>query len=539
VILVSICSLLEKMTAHLRNAFIFAVGILFFFNLLFLQTYPLPSCDEATYASNADAVLKRGNFGLTIWNVPEPFGRDQNMVHMGRLAALGESLLFRIAGVSLFAARLYSLIAWILSIFLIYQIGKRFWDSSIGAAASLLFAASFKSFFSGHLGRPDIWATTAILVATFAALEIFTKPKSSFGFYILAGGVAVIPFDYHANGLWFLGAFCLTLFFVEGWQKQNWRGIFSYGVGVVVGGLLWGLTHFLPSPAQSWYQLTTGHNLSSYFSLTHNLVIFLDWLRDSSWAFGGLTGLLDLIIAAGGMLIALYTPGRANRALLSITFISLLAFAVFMGQKFVVYGILWLPFTCLLGALAVKNLTQRLFSRIHIPAETMLAMFVATYCVINIGVSSWLAYRVLQSDFPIMSERVQQSVPAGARVLADPIWWWSLSANHVYLNEEFVLVATTAEKINHGTRTIEQIVDEMFQNLNIEYVLFDEAIACLYSPHSEWHVMNTYLNSKCEKLGEIVGTLNKEGGNRSNPLAQKITLFKCGAKNVSVQIYHN
>lgn len=523
----------------MRNAFILVVGILFVFNLLFLQTYPLPSCDEATYASNADAVLKRGNFGLTIWNVPEPFGRDQNMVHMGRLAALGEALLFRIIGVSWFATRLYSLSAWLLSIFLIYQIGKRFFDPSIGVAASLLFATSFKSFFSGHLGRPDIWATAAVLIATFLTLDILARAKAPWWFCVLSGIVGVVPFDYHANGLWFLSAFCLTLIFVEGIQKQNWRGVFSYGIGVIVGGMLWGLTHFLPSPAQSWYQLTTGHNLSSYFSLTQNLVVFFDWLRDSGWAFGGPAGLLDLIIAAGAIIVALYSPSRANRALLSIMLISLFAFALFMGQKFVVYGILWLPFICLLTASAIKHLAENILTRIRFPAERVLILFVVGYGILNIGVSSWLTYRSLKNDFSSMSEKIEQSVPAGARVLADPIWWWSLSANHIYLNEEYLLVITTLENNNHSVKTTDQIVDEMFHNLNIEYILFDEAIACLYSPHVEWQALSNYLNSKCESVGEIVGLLNNDPGKRSNPLAQKITVFKCATKSVSVLAYGN
>lgn len=527
------------MTPYMRKAFILVVGILLAFNLLFLQTYPLPSCDEATYASNADAVLKRGNFGLTIWTVPEPFGRDQNMVHMGRLAALGLALLFRITGISLFAARLYSLIAWLLSVFLIYQIGKRFFDPSIGVAASLLFATSFKSFFSGHLGRPDIWATAAILVATFLTLEIFTKPKSSLGFYILAGGVAVIPFDYHANGLWFLSAFCLTLIFVEGIQKHNWTGVFSYGLGVILGGILWGLTHFLPSPIQSWQQLTVGHNLSTYFSIANNLALFLDWLRDSGWAFGGPAGPLDQLIAVGSVIVVLYRPSRVNRVLLSITLISLFMFVLFMGQKFVVYGILWLPFICLLAASAIKNLAENILTRIRIPTKRLLILFVVGYGLLNISVSSWLIYRSLDNDFPSMSERVQQSVPAGARVLADPIWWWSLSANHIYLNEEYLLVITTLENNNHSTKTTDQIVDEVFHNLNIEYVLFDEAIACLYSPHVEWQALSNYLNSKCESVGEIVGLLNNDPGKRSNPLAQKITIFKCATKSVSVLTYGN
>ena len=120
----------------MNKYFLAALATLFIFNLIFLQSYPPPLCDEATYASNAEAVIKQGNFGLTIWTAGEPFGRDQNMVHMRRLAALGEALLFKIVGMSWWAGRFYSLIAWLISTILIYQIGKRYYNPTVGVAAS-------------------------------------------------------------------------------------------------------------------------------------------------------------------------------------------------------------------------------------------------------------------------------------------------------------------------------------------------------------------------------------------------------------------
>lgn len=94
-------------------------------HLTTLTLYPQSSCDEATYASNADALLQQGQFGLTIYTQGDVFGRDQNMVHMGRLPALGQALVLKALGFNLAAARLYSLLELGMAAVVLFEIGRR------------------------------------------------------------------------------------------------------------------------------------------------------------------------------------------------------------------------------------------------------------------------------------------------------------------------------------------------------------------------------------------------------------------------------
>ncbi|MEK9162451.1 MAG: glycosyltransferase family 39 protein [Chloroflexota bacterium] len=521
----------------MNKYFLAALATLFIFNLIFLQSYPPPLCDEATYASNAEAVIKQGNFGLTIWTAGEPFGRDQNMVHMGRLAALGEALLFKIVGMSWWAGRFYSLIAWLISTILIYQIGKRHYNVTVGAAASLLFAASFKSFLSGHLGRPDAWANTSLLFAIFILLELITKQKS-FRFAILAGVIGIVPFDYHGNGLWFLIAFCGVVFIEYGLIKREWRNVFGYALGVIIGATIWILAHFLPSPAQSWYQLTAGHNVlggvSSASGIIRNLELFAIWLRESFWTIGGPLGLMDAVFAITGIIAALRNRTQINRVMAIIAVISLLTFAFGMGQKFGMYAYLWMPIFYLMGAAAIRDWVQVVrIPVIHMQNKMVWAAIIGGVIALNISGSLWFAYRFKDSDYVGMSERIQHSLPKGARVLADPTWWWSLSADYKYLNDEYVPYSIAAANARHSTDSYDQIVAAMMGDLDVNYVLLDEAIACYDGGGADWIALKNYVNTNCQTVGAVSGPWNADPNKRYYPLAQKTIIYKCPPKSSS------
>ena len=70
------------------------------FHALTLTTYPPAVCDEANYGSNADSFYTSRTFGQTML-VDDPYGRDTNSIHMGRLYAIGLGLLLVLGGLFL------------------------------------------------------------------------------------------------------------------------------------------------------------------------------------------------------------------------------------------------------------------------------------------------------------------------------------------------------------------------------------------------------------------------------------------------------
>jgi hypothetical protein len=387
------------------------------------------------------------------------------------------------------------------------------------------------------LGRPDAWANTSLLFAILILLELIATQKT-FRFAVFAGVIGAVPFDFHGNGIWFLIAFCGVVFVEYGLIQREWRRVIGYALGVIVGAMIWTLAHFLPSPAQSWYQLTAGHNvlggISSASGIVHNLELFAIWLRESFWTIGGPLGLVDAGFAMLGIVAALRQRTQTDRVMMIVVVISLLTFALGMGQKFGTYAYLWTPHFYLMGAAALRGWVQAVrIPVINLQNKMAWAGIIGSIIALNISGSLWFAYRFKDSDYAGMSARIQQSLPKGARVLADPTWWWSLSADYKYLNDEYVPYSLAAANARRSADSYDQIVAALMRDLDVNYVLLDEAIACYDGGGADWSALKNYVVANCHTVDAVTGPWNVDLNKRYYPLAQKTIIYKCLPKTTS------
>lgn len=492
-----------------------------------VQTYPPPTCDEASYGDTAASLLTRGIPAWTVFPEGDPFGRDVNVVHMGRLYLAGLSAVFRALGVSLLAGRVFSLLGWALAAFLTYLIGTRFYSRRVGLAAAFGFLTSTKAFLTSHLVRPDVWTSASILFAIYLVwLAVECKQKSSMG--LAAGLASAATMSFHANGLAFVCAFSLVIVFEIGLRQRAPARVLSYFLGVAAGSLVVIAAQAWPSPRVAWQQLTTlSLTYTSFGSAAQspgpggNLQSMGSFLQTIYWVAGKPLGLIEAGIGAAGLTLALVRRTSADRILAITLAVSMVAFGLIFSQRFVQYGVLWAPLLYILGMMAVERATSRLAARMR--PETRGAVFAlaaAGLVASNIVGDAWLAYRYRDGNFAAMNAALGTLIPPGARVLADPNWWWELRQDRVFISDECLMASSPAPTQEVG-------VVSTLQRVRPDYVLMDSAISCLDEGGPGWSALQAYVDSHCQRVGKVDGAWVGDAGKRTSVLAQTTHVYRC------------
>ena len=512
-----------------------AIAVVVLAHLASLDKYPPPSCDEAIYASNSDAWLNQGVFGMTILTAGDPFGRDQNMVHMGRSYAVGQALLFRLLGLDWKIARLYSFLGWSAAVFLTYVVGMRTFGKWVGLAASVAFGTSIKAFLSSHTARPEMWTTTFLLVALFSYILMLDNPRN-FPVALFAGIMAVVPLDFHGNGLWFLIAYCTVALAQVGVARRDFISLAGYACGVLVAGAILIMVHLLPEPETSWHQLTTGYralgNLPMARGLVSNLFTLPLWLRKTFWTAGGPLAVLELGLAVFGVVAALRRRTQYDWMFVTVLLVSSFAFGILMRQRFIQYGVLWSPLHYILGFAAVREWASR--GKLPIPSrfrsiDLSIAMCTALV-LLHVCGDLWLSVRFRGGNYTEMLEDVASLVPVGSRVLADPIWWWSLRQDRVFLSDEYVVTAAAASRIKDGSSSdLHGVVQRLMDDLRPDYVLLDDAISCWDRAEENWEALSMYVDDNCAPAGRVEGPWVGTLGRNNSQLAQTTQAYYCAS----------
>src|SRR5687768_7982608 len=114
---------------------------------------------------------------MDVYEAGDPYYRDLNMVHMGPANAVLEAGLFAVTGVTWWASRFFGLIGLTCASALLYAIGKRLYGNATAIAAAQIFATSLRAFLSGHVSRPDVWATVFISLGMVGIFTLIAKPR--------------------------------------------------------------------------------------------------------------------------------------------------------------------------------------------------------------------------------------------------------------------------------------------------------------------------------------------------------------------------
>ena len=169
----------------------------------------------------------------------------------GGLQGATAAVIFRLGGVGVFQARLTSLLWGGLLLLVVYWLGRRYWNRSVGLAAMAMFAISNPFLVATHTLRPDVQVVTMVLGGLLLAersLDAATRRPLLFAF--LGGVLLGLVVDTHPNGAAFFPLVGLAYPLRLGW-RSFWRQRVTW---VFIGGMLAAALYYLsvrylPDPA--------------------------------------------------------------------------------------------------------------------------------------------------------------------------------------------------------------------------------------------------------------------------------------------------
>lgn len=497
-------------------------------NVRAISSFPPPHCDEATYGSIAYELLNSGKFRSAMTG--DLFGLDQYNSAVGRLWVIGMALFIKILGVQLFAARLYSMVGAIITVWLTYMVARELRDRATGVVAALLVATSWKIFYAAHMARPEIWLAASVLLALLwmiSSAQDITKGREA----LPAGMLCVLPLEFHALGGFFLAGLLFGAAFYFGWVRRSWRVLSGFAGGVACGLLIWILVHFVPNPSLAWQQWTQGitkMGLVGSPSVTASLRDFGSWFAGQFILNNRFLGILESGVYFVGVVYVLRRPVTQGAIITVVTGSSLLVFALTNSQKSPQYAVVWVPMLSILSAQAIVALGNSLAARDGFPENSHVSWAYLTVVmpviVLFLAGNVWLTIRYPRSGYERTLALMRHHVPKGATVLGDPIWWWGFAEDRQYIGDWYL-----AAQSQFGDDVLD--VRAELEHLGADYVILDDSIACTLSPSQVDKQLRSVVHEMCHLKASIEGAWLGQGTYESQfQFGQVSGIYACGSQ---------
>ena len=191
-------------------------------------------------ASGADPAAERMNAyrGFSTWG-------------NGGLQGATAAVIFRLGSVGVFQARLTSLIWGGLLLLVVYWLGRRYWNRSVGLAAATLLAISNPFLVATHTLRPDIQVVTMILGSLLLTERSVDRAARRPIVTAFLGGLLLgLVVDTHPNGAAFFPLVGLVYPLRLGWRSFLRRRVtWIFLAGMIAAALYYLSVRFLPDPA--------------------------------------------------------------------------------------------------------------------------------------------------------------------------------------------------------------------------------------------------------------------------------------------------
>ena len=169
----------------------------------------------------------------------------------GGLQGATAAVIFRMAGVGVFQARLTSLLWGSLLLLVVYWLGRRYWSRPVGLAAAVLLAISNPFLVATHTLRPDVQVATMVLGALLLA-ERSADPERGrpLCWAALAGLLLGLVVDTHPNGAAFFPLVGLVFPLRLGWRNFLRRRVtWAFILGMLAAAAYYLAVRFVPDPA--------------------------------------------------------------------------------------------------------------------------------------------------------------------------------------------------------------------------------------------------------------------------------------------------
>ncbi|MFN8524779.1 MAG: glycosyltransferase family 39 protein [Chloroflexota bacterium] len=420
-----------------------AIGLYIAAMLPTLTRFPAVINDEGReanmfwVASRADPAAERMNAhrGFPTWGT-------------GGLQGLTAGVIFRVAGVGVFQARLTSLVWGLALLALTYLLARQYWGRAAAAVAVVVLAVSDPFLVSTHTLRPDIQVAT-LVVGSLLLVERAVATGRAWP-AVAAGVLMVLSADTHLNSLGFI-PFVGGVFLVrQGWTFWRKRLPWLFAAGLGLGALYYLAVRVAPDPVG--YVTAMGYwvgvdKAPPSLRSAGNPLGPLSAELERYWDYFGEDPLeLALVVAAigAGLIWAVRGSQSARVLLLGLALVAVF-FVVAVSMKSKYYMVLTYP----VYAILIGHLLERVAFWISAMgpvvwrtavAGGVLAALAALVVLIPMRASdrAWdnyiRAHRYRSGqEYTALTDQLHRLAGPGARILAPPAYWIGLK-DHSYID---------------------------------------------------------------------------------------------------------
>ncbi|MEG4989924.1 glycosyltransferase family 39 protein [Microcoleus sp. BR0-C5] len=326
-----------------------------------------------------------------------------------------KALYFQDQTIFFLSGRLLGVLFGLITIWLVYLVGKRIFNRTVGLVAAALIAITPIHVSGSQLARMDSLMPLLLLLSFWLCLRIFEKNKLLD--YVLASfllGLAIVT-KYPA--VVFALTIILTFFLSKGWLHQGLVKVFSSIAACIAGAFVGSPFLFIDfkqvlidvaKEARSEQVSVTGGGLIA------NLRWYIENPLVNSFSIYGI-----LLLSIGFLFCAF---SKRKEALILISFpLIFLIFISFLSLRWNNWVIPILPFSCIILSWAIYQLSN-LTNKYFIKSVTWIFLF--SFCIILASLSSASLAQGREAsgtDTRIQAERwVTTNIQSGSALLIEP-----------------------------------------------------------------------------------------------------------------------
>ena len=481
--------------------------------LPYLEDFPLMEWAQPMIAAPAWKLASEGVYGSDLFR--GFYNADVHNYDHLPVYPLFVSLSFKLFGLGIWQARLVSVIAGLVTIWLTYLLGKTLYDEPTGllAAALLcflrlslpndtdLYNLGYQMNASGiplldfarvirFDGMVPMWVVGAVL--TFVRARQSSATHFGSGWHLLTGVLTGLAMLTHIYGAFVLPVFVILLIWEDGWATLRRRPMYLILAGFFAALLPYLIYVFQDLPGylgQSLRHEARFDFLNPNFywdSLIHEPWRYLSWLG-GSFRQAVLWPRVGLWVAVLGLPLAnvwLFRRVRqsstlADRPLLVALRTMMGLLALLINLKRYPYTALILPFLSLQLAWAGITLWRRNTSRRWV---RILLVGILAATLIEGGIGVWGSFQLARegTSHAALTRAVRAVIPPDARVLASHLVWFALHDYDLYsVNLAFVL--SDPQYGSNPAPSMAQVIDQ----IGPEYIVMENRLLKKYLEHPE------------------------------------------------------
>lgn len=400
-----------------------ATALVALIGLLFLTKFPPVFVDEPWYANTAWNWLQTGA------NIDPMHASARPFAEWPYLGNMPMVLSFALFGVGLAQARFVSWCFGLVLLLATAATGRRLYGSTSGWLGALFLALSWPFLQASHYARPDVMLAAVIMSAyALANKSIFEGKRWP---SIAAGFLLAIALDVHLNAVVFAFGFGALYLAAYGREILRRTEPWMFVLGGVLGFAVYAVFHF--DAAQDFLGiLPSGFALGNTHQppiLSFDLSRLLLSARDEVGRFHFYSNSLDFALIGASTVLLVVRRSKADKLLLSFIAAAIVGFVLIVGAKHDVYAILLYPFFMLIVAEAIVSLVRA--GQGHQPSRVFPIALLALFLVNSSVHMAQSLFTGRNYDYYRITERLDDSIQPGSRVMAMPYWWLGL-ADHSF-----------------------------------------------------------------------------------------------------------